>query len=219
LSSPPPRLLLIVADPLLAGAVADHLGAAMTVTRAADLADAQARAGDHDILVLDEGVGTADSGAEPPCRTLRRAGVAAPLVLLAAASLGEPDPDADLVIAKPVRLSALSARLTELLARRPAADLTVGPWRLDPDRRLLSDPRGRAVRLTDKEVAILRRLARAKGEVVARETLLAEIWGYSAAIDTHTLETHVYRLRRKLRPDTAAADLLCTEPGGYRLAV
>lgn len=123
-----------------------------------------------------------------------------------------------LALAKPVRLAPLLARVEEMLAKSglPATPLLLGPWRFDPAARLLEDEAGRKIRLTDKEAAILTHLHQAGG-VVARETLLAEVWGYSAAITTHTLETHIYRLRRKIEPDPGNATLLVTEAGGYRL--
>jgi DNA-binding response OmpR family regulator len=73
------------------------------------------------------------------------------------------------------------------------------------------------VRLTEKETAILKYLYRAGAKVVNRETLLSEVWGYNSGVTTHTLETHVYRLRQKMERDPSAAVILVTEPGGYRL--
>lgn len=123
-------------------------------------------------------------------------------------------------LVKPVRVGALVAAIREALARHAAPEpiIRIGRWRFDAGARLLEDESGQRMRLTDKEAAILDHLHRAGG-VVPRETLLAEIWGYSAAIATHTLETHVYRLRRKIEADPARAELLVTEPGGYRLKV
>jgi DNA-binding response OmpR family regulator len=60
-------------------------------------------------------------------------------------------------------------------------------------------------------------LARAGEKVVARDVLLNEVWGYNAGVTTHTLETHIYRLRQKIERDPSNAALLVTEPGGYRL--
>jgi DNA-binding response OmpR family regulator len=97
------------------------------------------------------------------------------------------------------------------------AVLTIGPYAFQPASRLLRDPIGkRQVRLTDKEAAILQFLHRA-GKAIGRDTLLGEVWGYNAGVTTHTLETHVYRLRRKIERDPANAEILVTEPGGYRL--
>ncbi len=71
--------------------------------------------------------------------------------------------------------------------------------------------------LTEKETAILARLANERGGVVAREVLLREIWGYNASISTHTLETHIHRLRRKIENSSGRPALLLTAPSGYRL--
>jgi DNA-binding response OmpR family regulator len=73
------------------------------------------------------------------------------------------------------------------------------------------------VRLTDKESNILKFLYRAGGKPVPRQILLNEVWGYNSAVTTHTLETHIYRLRQKIEPDPTNARLLLTEGGGYRL--
>lgn len=122
-----------------------------------------------------------------------------------------------LALAKPVRLGVLLTRVEDALRAAEAVPVTLGPWRFDPVGRMLEDAGGRKVRLTDKEAAILEYLLQAGG-VVGREALLAQVWGYSAAVTTHTLETHIYRLRRKIEADPVHATLLVTEAGGYRLA-
>jgi DNA-binding response OmpR family regulator len=73
------------------------------------------------------------------------------------------------------------------------------------------------VRLTEKETAILKYLYRAGEKTIGRAILLNEVWGYNSGVTTHTLETHVYRLRQKIERDPAKAEILITEPGGYRL--
>ena len=82
---------------------------------------------------------------------------------------------------------------------------------------LIGDDKKRKIRLTEKETAILKYLCRTGNKVVARDVLLSEVWGYNAGVTTHTLETHVYRLRQKIEADPSNAILLVTEPGGYRL--
>jgi GAF domain-containing protein len=72
--------------------------------------------------------------------------------------------------------------------------------------------------LTDKEIDILHMLAAHAGQVVAREELLKNIWGVTFALDTHTLETHIYRLRNKFRELSPGGELIVAEAGGYRLA-
>jgi DNA-binding response OmpR family regulator len=130
-------------------------------------------------------------------------------------------------VTRPFRLGALLARLRDHVNRagqaREAGDqgdaaVAVGPYSFRPTAKELRDVQGdRRIRLTEKEVAILAHLLRAAGKVVARAALLGEVWGYNAAINTHTLETHVYRLRRKMERDPAKAEILVTEAGGYRL--
>lgn len=120
-------------------------------------------------------------------------------------------------VQKPVRISDLIARLRARLAQNGAAT-RLGPYDFRPDAKLLVDSEnGREVRLTEKETAILGLLLRAGDRVTGRETLLGEVWGYNSGVTTHTLETHIYRLRHKIERDPAHARILVTEPGGYRL--
>jgi DNA-binding response OmpR family regulator len=159
------------------------------------------------------------------CRCLRRSGLRAPIVILATAD-GPAERDRALTagasdyVTKPLRVSDLLARLRAQLRQAEGGDdavVTIGPYAFQPSARLLRDSCGRnQVRLTDKEAAILKFLYRA-GTAIDRETLLGEVWGYNAGVTTHTLETHVYRLRRKIERDPANAEILVTEPGGYRL--
>jgi DNA-binding response OmpR family regulator len=201
-----PTVLVVSADPALGRTLASQLGAAgfqVVLDDAGDPPEAALAVIDHAPPALD---------AVALCQSWRDKGLA--LVVLGAA----PADCADAVLAKPLRLTLLTAKVRELLARRPAGEkISLGPWCFDPVGRLLAGPTG-TVRLTEKEAAIIERLHRAGG-VVARETLLAEVWGYGEQVTTHTLETHIYRLRRKIEADPAEASLLVTEAGGYRLVV
>ena len=79
------------------------------------------------------------------------------------------------------------------------------------------DEKGAKIRLTEKETSILKYLYRSGDKVVSRELLLHEVWGYNAGVTTHTLETHIYRLRQKIEKEPSNAELLVTETGGYKL--
>ncbi len=163
-----------------------------------------------DLLLLDP----IPANAAGMCADLRAQGCAQPMLLLGLATEQARTLGADDGLAKPFRFGDLLRRLEQAVAREFIA---IGPFRLDPNARELIAPSGHRLRLTEKEVAVLLFLARAGAQVVARDSLLGEVWGYSGDATTHTVETHIYRLRRKLT-ENGAADLLVTEAGGYRLA-
>jgi len=177
-----------------------------------------------DTIVLD--VGLPDMDGRELCRLLRGAGVQVPIVMLTGAD-SEPDTilglesGADDYVTKPFRLSVLLARLRAHLRQSEHSDdavFMIGPYTFRPGAKLLTDRSGRKkVRLTEKETAILKYLYRAGDRAIGRDTLLGEVWGYNAGVTTHTLETHVYRLRQKIERDPTRAEILVTEPGGYRL--
>ena len=177
-----------------------------------------------DAILLD--IGLPDMDGRELCGVLRRSGVHVPIVMLTASDTDADtvlglDSGADDYVTKPFRLSVLLARLRAHLRQSEHSDdavFTIGPYSFRPSAKLLTDPGGRKkVRLTEKETAILKYLYRAGDRVIGRDTLLGEVWGYNAGVTTHTLETHVYRLRQKIERDPAAAQILVTEPGGYRL--
>lgn len=215
---PAARLLVAVADGVLAHALAEPLrNAGFAVTIAGALPAGPADWADADLLLIDR------AGHEAGTDTaLVTAGCSLPLIALAGAEDARPPagPGGQVtILRKPLRVEALVREVRAALDKGQGA-LMIGPCRLFASSRTLVGAAGEAVRLTDKETQILARLAAAIGRVVPRETLLAEIWGYGAAIATHTIETHVYRLRRKLaRAVAGGADLILAEDGGYRLAV
>ncbi len=177
-----------------------------------------------DALILD--VGLPDGDGRDLCSRLRRQGVKVPIIMLTGS-----DEESDVVrgldsgandyIAKPFRLAELLARLRaqlRIFENSEDAVFSIGPYTFRPSAKLLQDPvKNRRIRLTEKEAAILKFLYRAGTKAVPRQILLNEVWGYNAAVTTHTLETHIYRLRQKIEPDPSSARLLLTEGGGYRL--
>src|ERR1700694_3470801 len=122
--------------------------------------------------------------------------------------------------AKPFRFAVLLARIRAQLRQHEASEdavFSVGPYSFRPGSKMLTGANARKVRLTEKETAILRFLYRAGQLPVSRETLLQEVWGYNSGVTTHTLETHIYRLRQKIEKDAANPEILVTEAGGYKL--
>jgi len=176
-----------------------------------------------DLILLD--VDLPDFDGREACRRMREEGVVAPIVMLTAATSDADtirglDAGADDYVSKPFKFAVLLARIRAQLRSHEQSENAVfhiGPYEFRPAQKLLVDGDKRKVRLTEKETNILKYLYRAGGKPVAREELLAEVWGYNAGVTTHTLETHIYRLRQKIDPDAASAKLLVTEAGGYRL--
>ena len=177
-----------------------------------------------DAILLD--VGLPDMDGREVCRLMRRNGVKSPIIMLTGS-----DAEADTIlgleagandyVTKPFRLGVLPARLRAQMRKHEQSEdavFTIGRYSFRPAAKLLLDGEsGKKVRLTEKETAILKFLFRAGDKVVSRDVLLNEVWGYNTGVTTHTLETHVYRLRQKIEQDPSNAEILVTEPGGYRL--
>ena len=182
-----------------------------------------ARAGQIDLVIMD--VGLPDIDGREVVRILRKNDFKAPIIMLTGH-----DTDSDTIlglelgandyITKPFRFAVLLARIRAQLRQHEASEdaiFTIGPYTFRPSSKLLLNPKGNKVRLTEKETSILRYLYRAGQRPVSRETLLQEVWGYNSGVTTHTLETHIYRLRQKIEKDAAAPAILVTEAGRYKL--
>ena len=221
------KILLVDDDEDLREALSEQL--VMTedfdVFEAGDGAEAmeKARAQLHDLVILD--VGLPDTDGRELCRRMRKAGVKCPVVMLTGH-----DSDADTIlgldagandyVTKPFKFPVLLARIRAQLRTHEQSEDAVfqlGPYTFRPSVKMLISEDEKKVRLTEKETNILKYLYRAQDGVVARDVLLHEVWGYNAGVTTHTLETHIYRLRQKIEPDPSNARLLVTESGGYRL--
>lgn len=217
------HIVTVQADDLLARSLADQLagqGYEVTLAPSIEQAHATLSGGVADLLLLDaQSVGEALPAA---CRFLREAAGRRPIVVLGigrdrAGALKASG--ADSCLAKPYRFAELLKELQDRL-KEPSdgGELTIGVFRLHPTARQLIGGDGRRISLTEKETAILAYLRRADGRVVSRDELLGQVWGYSNAVSTHTVETHIYRLRRKLADFAGAETLLATTTGGYRLS-
>ena len=168
-----------------------------------------------------------DGDGHAVCARLRANGLTMPVILMNGSNRICAADDT-ITIAKPFRLSELMAHLRVRLAVRTKVEapgdatgpIRIGPYEFSPeDKALRNGDANHRIRLTEKEAAILAFLHRMGARAVPRQELLTEVWGYNPAVTTHTLETHIYRLRRKIEADPAKACLLITEAGGYRLAV
>lgn len=178
-----------------------------------------------DMILLD--VGLPDIDGREVCRLMRRENVTVPIIMLTGADSDSDqilglDSGANDYVTKPFRLGILLARIrAQLRQHEQSEDATfaIGPYSFRPAAKmlLLDGDKKAKVRLTEKETAILKYLCRIGNKVVQRDVLLSEVWGYNAGVTTHTLETHIYRLRQKIEADPSSATLLVTEPGGYRL--
>ena len=176
-----------------------------------------------DLVIMD--IGLPDIDGREAARILRRNGFKAPMIMLTGH-----DADSDIIlglesgandyVTKPFRFAVLLARVRTLLRQYETSEdavFTIGPYTFRPSSKLLLNLNGSKVRLTEKETSILRRLYRAKQRSVTRQTLLQEVWGYNSEVTTHTLETHIYRLRQKIEKNAIVPAILITEVGGYKL--
>lgn len=220
-----PTLLLIDDDHDLRSALAEQLSTNSEfaiVEAATGAAGLEAATTNRiDLVLLD--VDLPDMNGREVCAALRTQGLRVPILMLTGAvsdsdTVAGLDAGANDYITKPFKFAVLDARIRAHLRSFESSDeatLAIGPYAFRPALKMLQTDT-RKIKLTDKEAMILKYLYRAGGQVVAREDLLANVWGYNAGVDTHTIETHIYRLRRKIEPGDTPR-LLITEAGGYRL--
>jgi len=221
------KILLVDDDDILREALGEQL--VMTedfdVFEAGSGSEAMARAKGElfDLVILD--VGLPDTDGRELCKLMRKQGVKCPVLMLTGH-----DTDADTIlgldagandyVTKPFKFPVLLARIRAQLRTHEQSEDAVfqlGPYTFKPAQKMLVTENDKKVRLTEKETNILKFLYRASERVVPRDVLLHEVWGYNAGVTTHTLETHIYRLRQKIEPDPSNAQILVTESGGYRL--
>jgi DNA-binding response OmpR family regulator len=156
---------------------------------------------------------------------IRKNGFKSPIIMLTGN-----DSDADMIlgldagandyVTKPFKFAVLLARIRAQLRQHEQSEdavFSLGPYTFKPASKILIEENGSKIRLTEKETSILKFLYRAGEKVVTRDILLEEVWGYNAGVTTHTLETHIYRLRQKIERDPSNAEILVTETGGYKL--
>src|SRR5262245_23069560 len=182
-----------------------------------------AKTNSPDLVLMD--VGLPDTDGREVVRSLRKGGFKAPIIILTGHNTDSDtilglESGANDYVTKPFRLAVLLARIRAQLRQHEASEdavFTIGPYTFRPRSKILLNSNGSKMRLTDKETAILRYLYRAGQRPVSRETLLQEVWGYNSEVTTHTLETHIYRLRQKIEKDAASPAILVTEAGGYKL--
>jgi len=218
------QILIVDDDPELRDALSEQLSLYEEYEAvAAENGNKGVQAGQIDLVIM--GVGLPDIDGREAVRILRRNGFKAPIIMLTGH-----DTDSDTIlglesgandyVTKPFRFAVLLARVRTLLRQYETSEdavFTIGPYTFRPSLKLLLNPKGSKVRLTEKESSILRYLYRAGQRPVSREKLLREVWGYNSEVTTHKLETHIYRLRQKIERDAAAPTLLLTEASGYKL--
>jgi DNA-binding response OmpR family regulator len=224
------RILLVDDDSLLCDTLIDqfsvHDDYAVECAATAQEAIEKVKGEAHiDLVLLD--VGLPDMDGREACQLMRKNGFKSPIVMLTGAA-GDADQvlglnsGANDYITKPFKFAVLLARVRAHLRsheQNEDAVFKIGPYEFRPAVKMLVTDADKRIRLTEKEASILKFLYRAGGRPVTRDVLLDEVWGYNSGVTTHTLETHVYRLRQKIEPDPQNASLLLTEGGGYRLSV
>lgn len=179
---------------------------------------------DHaDLVLLD--VNLPDMDGREACKIMRRNGYKGPVLMLTAQGSDSDtilglDSGANDYVTKPFRFGVLLARIRAHLRQHEQSEdaiFKVGPYTFKPSAKMLIRDDNKKIRLTEKETAIIKFLFRSGEQVVSRDVLLHDVWGYNAGVTTHTLETHIYRLRQKIERDPAHAEILVTEGGGYKL--
>lgn len=226
-STPTGRLLVIDDDPFLRATLREQFAAEgfQDVFEAESLIEAFARIDDSnpDLVILD--IRLPDGNGIEICRKLRERGFAKPIIMLTGQNaeddiISSLEAGANDYVIKPMRMGELLARVKSQLWQHKASDtarFSIGGLSFVPANKLLKSPDdARKVILTEKESTILKYLYRAYPNCVPKEELLAEVWGFQNGLSTHTVETHIYRLRQKVKRLTTK-NIITTNALGYSL--
>ena len=177
-----------------------------------------------DIVILD--IRLPDGNGIEICRKLRDRGFSKPIIMLTGQNaeqdiISSLEAGANDYVIKPMRMGELLARVKSQLWQYKASDtarFSIGGLSFIPANKLLKSPdENRKVILTEKESTILKYLYRAHPNCVPKEELLAEVWGFQNGLSTHTVETHIYRLRQKVKRLTKTT-IIITNTQGYSLS-
>ena len=221
------RILLVDDDADLRETLVDQLKSQpdFDIVQAGNANDALKvlRESNVDLTILD--VGLPDMDGRDAVKLMREEGYRSPVLMLTGH-----DSDSDEIrglesgandyLTKPFRFPVLLARINAALRQHDQSEdvvFTIGQYSFQPSAKILEANDGGKVRLTDKETSILKYLYRQGPKTITRDVLLKEVWGYNNRVTTHTLETHIYRLRQKIETDAANPEILVTEAGGYKL--
>ena len=222
-------ILIVEDDAALRQVLADQVASsgAFQSVEAATLDEASRHLGAadsrFDSIILD--INLPDGDGRDFCARIRKQGHTMPIIMLTGANdegdvVSGLNAGANDYIAKPFRVNELLARLQAQLRLYDTSEdavFTIGPYTFRPSAKMLIGPDKKRLRLTAKEVDILKFLLKHANRLVSRQVLLDEVWGYNAGVTTHTLETHIYRLRQKIEADPGDCRILLTAPGGYKL--
>jgi len=158
------------------------------------------------------------------CSLIRKKEITTPIIFLSDEKLNTKiftGNEVDEIVLKPFKIVDILEKIQRQISRYENSKHTtfiINKFKFLPGTRdLISQEDGSVTRLTEKESAILKFLYSAECQIVPRELLLKELWGYNAKVTTHTLETHIYRLRQKLEIDSSNTKSIITETGGYKL--
>ena len=227
MDTPLSKLLLVEDDEYIRAALAEQFEeiGEFSVIEAEDGRTAMEIAKESELHVAVLDVGLPDIDGRTLCRSMRRNGMAFPIIMATAYKTDSEkitglEAGASDYVTKPYVFSILLARVRAQVNQRKLhenAEFDIGPYRFSPLLGTLTPPKGKNIRLTNMESRILRRIYLGGNKTVSRKTLLAEVWGYNEKVSTHTIESHIHRIRQKIEADPANCAILVTDGAGYKI--
>lgn len=168
-----------------------------------------------DMIIVDENT--------EKLRELHKQQLQVPTILLLSSGSDPGDAEASNIVYKPLVLNNFLNLLQagiNIYENSSDGYLNFNQYELRPSKKeILNLRNGEVIKLTEKEVAIIKYLYKAKDKIVSKNELLQEVWGYNPEVTTHTIETHIYRLRQKVEHEDKSAQIILTSDGGYQLKI